>query len=201
MNIKVHPDYQLGDTAQQQLEDLTTQLIKWNKAYNLTAIKRKKEIIAYHLLDSLALSPHIKGNRVADIGTGAGFPGLPLAIAHPDKTFFLIESNRKKTQFLLHMRHRLQLSNVTVLEQRAEAVTLDLPADCILSRAVADIPVLIDFSAGFSGPKTQWLLQKGPDFDVASLSGMPHMMQQNVIHYRIPGIPAERLIIDLKKQE
>src|SRR5688500_13386246 len=99
-------------TAQQNLLTYLQQLHKWNQAYNLSGIKNIDEMLTLHILDSLAMAPHIDGTQIADVGTGAGLPGVPLAICFPEKNFFLIDSNSKKTRFIFQTASLLGLSNV-----------------------------------------------------------------------------------------
>src|SRR5688572_1661307 len=96
----------------QRLLKLLDELTHWNRAYNLTAIHEREEMITHHLLDSLAIHPFLHGKSVADVGTGAGFPGLPLAVVNPDRAFTLIDSNSKKTRFVSHASRVLGSSNV-----------------------------------------------------------------------------------------
>ncbi|MAY34927.1 MAG: 16S rRNA (guanine(527)-N(7))-methyltransferase RsmG, partial [Spongiibacteraceae bacterium] len=114
-------------------------LVKWNRAYNLTAIRDPEEMVTKHLLDSLAVAPFVSGERLLDVGTGAGLPGIPLAIVYPDKLFELLDSNGKKTRFLVQVVADLALPNVTVHHKRIESGELAPVFDGILSRAFASL--------------------------------------------------------------
>src|ERR1700758_1724736 len=101
---------------------LLDELERWNRSYNLTAIASREQMITHHLLDSLSISPDLAGERIADVGTGAGFPGLPLALANPARQFSLIDSNGKKVRFVAHAARTLELRNVTAVHSRAEGL-------------------------------------------------------------------------------
>ncbi|MFT5032260.1 MAG: 16S rRNA (guanine527-N7)-methyltransferase [Bermanella sp.] len=114
-------------------------LVKWNKAYNLTAIRDVGEMVAKHLLDSLSIAPYLQGQRFLDVGTGAGLPGIPLAICFPDKHFELLDSNGKKTRFLQQVVAELGLTNCLIHRARIESCGLAPDYDGILSRAFASL--------------------------------------------------------------
>lgn len=122
---------------QQLILEHLQELSRWNQTHNLTGIQDISYMITYHVLDSLAVMPYVKGARFIDVGTGAGFPGLPLAIARPDKQFVLLDSNLKKVQFLIHIVHTLKLNNVSVVHSRAERYTPPVLFDGILIRATS----------------------------------------------------------------
>lgn len=124
-------------------------LQKWNKTYNLTSITQFEKMIAYHLLDSLSVSPYLTGENIADVGSGAGLPGIPLSIYFPRKHFTLIESVGKKTRFMSHVVRELKLPNVRVVNARAEDTQeyqMKNAFDTMIARAVASVAVLIDIS-------------------------------------------------------
>ena len=135
----------LDDAIVERLVDYLQLLIKWNKAYNLTAVRDPLEMVGRHLLDSLAINPWLRGERVLDVGTGAGLPGIPLAILNPRRQFTLLDSNGKKTRFVLQAASELGLSNVTVEHLRLERYHPAQPFDTITSRAFS---ALDEFVAG-----------------------------------------------------
>ena len=106
--------------AQQKLLHYLHLIVKWNKHFNLSGITAIQEMVPLHLLDSLAISPYLEGERILDIGSGAGLPGIPLAIANPDKSFVLLDSNGKKTRFLFQVKVALELSNVEIVDARVD---------------------------------------------------------------------------------
>ena len=114
-------------------------LEKWNLVYNLTAISRRSEMLGRHLLESLAIASYLKGESRLDLGTGAGLPGIPLAIADPENKYTLIDSNGKKTRFLQEVKRQLGLSNIEVITARAEAWEAPQKFQAVLTRAFADL--------------------------------------------------------------
>lgn len=145
----------------QALEALLDELGRWNQSYNLTAIKSREEMLTHHLLDSLAVAPLLQGTRVIDVGTGAGFPGLPLAIAQPARQFVLLDSNGKKVRFVAHAARTLQLANVQPLHARAESHEDPVGFDTVVARAFAPLAELAPLVAGLCRPDTRVLAMKG----------------------------------------
>src|SRR6478752_5172076 len=133
----------LAPAAADQLLKLIDELLRWNRTYNLTAITRREEAITHHLLDSLSVQSALHGTTVADVGTGAGFPGLPLAVVEPERRFTLIDSNNKKVRFVGHAAHLLGLSNVTAVHARSESFKAVKPFDTVIARAFAALPELL----------------------------------------------------------
>ncbi len=119
-------------------------LQRWNRVYNLTGIRDTAQLVDRHLVESLALRPLLKGTRIADVGSGAGLPGLPLAIVEPARAFTLIESRAKRVRFLRHVVGELELGNVVVAHSRAEHLRPDHPFDTVLARAVAPPAELLE---------------------------------------------------------
>lgn len=139
-------DLEISDQQAQQFEHYIQLLEKWNKTYNLTAIRDINEMLEKHLLDSLSIAKMVYGERFLDVGTGAGLPGIPLAILYPQKTFTLLDSNGKKTRFLQQVKGQLQLANVTVANSRIEQFKPAHQFDAILSRAFASLSDMIEGS-------------------------------------------------------
>ncbi|MFK7829842.1 MAG: 16S rRNA (guanine(527)-N(7))-methyltransferase RsmG [Congregibacter sp.] len=134
----------LNDHQQQQLLDFLALLERWNRRINLTAVRKPSDMVTRHLLDSLSLMPYLQGARYIDVGTGGGLPGLPLAIANPSKHFTLLDSNGKKTRFLIHVKTQLKLDNVDVVQARVETYEADPLFDAVLSRAFTSLDAMID---------------------------------------------------------
>jgi 16S rRNA (guanine527-N7)-methyltransferase len=145
----------------QRLLDLTAELARWNERFNLTAITAPEAMLTHHLLDSLAVQPDLRGTRIADVGTGAGFPGLPLALVNPQRQFTLIDSNHKKIGFVAHAVQLLGLGNVTPVHARAEALRPPLPFDTVVTRALAALPQMLKSVAPLCGADTRVLAMKG----------------------------------------
>ena len=133
----------LSDTQVNQLIGYVDLMEKWNRAFNLTAVRRRTELFSRHIFESLAVKPYVRGEKWADVGTGAGLPGVPLAITEPDKPFVLLDSNGKKTRFLLEVKRALGLSNIEVETTRVENWRPALHPDAVITRAFADLATTI----------------------------------------------------------
>ena len=153
------------------LLQLLDELAQWNRAYNLTAVEARAQMITHHLLDSLAASADLQGERIADLGTGAGFPGLPLAVVHPQRQFTLIDGTAKKIRFVTHAVRVLGLSNVQALHQRVEALANAAPFDTLLARALTSLPALAQLALPLARAGTRLIAYKGqrPDAEIAAL--------------------------------
>ena len=170
-------------------------LDRWNRTYNLTAIRDPGEMVAKHLLDSLAMHPFAASGTLADLGTGPGLPGIPLAIASPQLQVTLVESNGKKARFLREAVRTLRLSNARVAESRIEA--LDLPAafDAITARALATLPLILQLGGHLLKPQGRLLAMKGavPDTEIAALP--PGWRVERIEPLSVPGLDAERHLV------
>jgi 16S rRNA (guanine527-N7)-methyltransferase len=171
---------------------------KWNKAYNLTAIRNKEDMVNLHLLDSLAVLPYIEGDRVIDIGTGAGLPGIPLAISRPETTFTLLDSNAKKTRFVQQAVIELKLKNVDVQLERVENYFPGTVFTTAITRAFASLPEIVRLASHLLGKDGILLAMKGQkaDTEAAQLSG-----QTSLIPLSVPGIEAERYLVKITLQD
>jgi 16S rRNA (guanine527-N7)-methyltransferase len=148
----------LGDADNAALARFLDLLERWNKVYNLTGIRHLAEAVDRHLVESLALRPLLAGERIADVGTGAGLPGVPLAITEPGRTFTLIESRAKRVRFLRHVVAELKLANTSVAHVRAEHLRPDRPFATVLARAVAPPAELLDVCRTLTAPGSILLL-------------------------------------------
>lgn len=171
-------------------------LARWNRTYNLTAIRDPGEMVTLHLLDSLSMHAHMDGvARLADLGTGAGLPGIPLAIARPGLEVTLVESNGKKARFLREAVRSLGLANARVAESRAEAVDMPAAFDAITARAMATLGDIIAAGSHLLTPNGRLLAMKGvrPGAEIAAL---PAGWQVEAIHpLAVPGLAAERHLV------
>jgi 16S rRNA (guanine527-N7)-methyltransferase len=176
---------------------LLDELSIWNRSYNLTGITERDAMIRGHLLDSLSAHTELAGMRIADVGTGAGFPGLPLALIAPQRGFTLIDSVAKKIRFVTHAARKLALSNVTPLQARVETLAPAAPFDTVLARAYAALPELLLSVRGLCGPGTRVLALKGryPADELAALPPGWRLEQSRALC--IPGLGAERHILRL----
>jgi 16S rRNA (guanine527-N7)-methyltransferase len=181
-----------------RLSRLLDELARWNRTYNLTAVTVRGEMVTHHLLDSLSVAPHLRGGLVADVGTGAGFPGLPLAVAQPQRRFTLLDSNGKKVRFVAHAARILGLANVEALQARAGDWTPPAPFDTVVARAFAPLPDLVAQVAALCGPHTRVLAMKGRR-DPAERAGLPEGWGIEADHdLMVPGLGAERHVLVLR---
>lgn len=181
----------------QALLRLVKELADWNARFNLTAIREPAEVVDKHLLDSLAVLPRLRGLAVADIGAGAGFPGLPLAIADPDRRFTLVESTGKKAKFLRHAAAVLDLPNVEVVQGRAEALKPSQPFDSVISRALGPLAEFIRVAGHLAARGGRLLAMKGKVPD-AELKALPAGWKALAVHpIRVPGLDAERCLVEI----
>jgi len=182
----------LSDVAQQQLLDYLALLQKWNKVHNLISRKESDNLVVRHLLDSLAALPYINGSRVVDVGSGAGLPGIPLAIACPRCHFTLLDCNSKKARFRNQAVIELGLKNVTVVDARAEEYRPEQGFDSVISRAFATIADMLEVAGHLAAPGGRFLALKGvyPEQELAEL---PDGYRLDVVHpLDVPLLGAER---------
>jgi 16S rRNA (guanine527-N7)-methyltransferase len=188
-------------TAEQAgaLLGLLEELERWNRRYNLTAIRSLEAMITHHLLDSLAVSADLAGERIADVGTGAGFPGLPLALCNPQRQFTLIDSTAKKIRFVSHAVALLGLSNVTVLHARVEALAVAAPFDTVVARAFAPLARLLAQVTGLCDAHSRVLAMKGkwPQAELDALPAPWRMISAREL--AIPALGAARCVIVLSR--
>jgi 16S rRNA (guanine527-N7)-methyltransferase len=182
--------------AVQRLLDYLALLERWNATYNLTAIRDPEEMVSRHLLDSLAILPYVQGNTLADLGTGPGLPGIPLAIAAPGRQILLVDSNGKKVRFLREAIRSLKLEGVRAEQSRVEDVEGQF--DCITARAFASLADMLGWGGHLLAPRGIWLAMKGKSPD-DELPGVPTAFQVNGIHaLAVPGLEAaERHLVVL----
>jgi 16S rRNA (guanine527-N7)-methyltransferase len=178
----------------EQLAAFLVLLVKWNKAFNLTAITEPLEMVTHHILDSLSISPYLHGGRIIDIGTGAGLPGIPLAIMHPEKQFVLLDSNQKKTRFCQQAVMELSLKNVEVVHSRVEKLSPTAQFDTILSRAFASINDMLSASKHLRADKGIFLAMKGR-ISEEELAGVSKEYAHKVHELIVPGLNAQRCVV------
>ena len=178
-----------------RLLDYQALLERWNAAYNLTAVRDPAEMITRHLLDSLAILPYVQGATLADLGTGPGLPGIPLAIVAPGREILLVDSNGKKVRFLREAIRALKLEGVRAVQSRVEDVQGQF--DCITARAFASLADMLEWGGHLLAPGGIWLAMKGkrPDDE---LPGMPTGFEVRAFHeLAVPGLQAERSLLVL----
>ncbi|HEV2700066.1 MAG TPA: 16S rRNA (guanine(527)-N(7))-methyltransferase RsmG [Steroidobacteraceae bacterium] len=186
---------ELEPHAAQSLLRLLDELARWNRAYNLTAITDRAQMLTHHLLDSLSVAPFVQGSTLADVGTGAGFPGLPLALIAPQRRCVLIDSNGKKQRFVAHAARSLGLANVEALQARVEEVRPAQPFDTVVARACAALPQLLEWVLPLCGPGTRVLAMKGrdPQDEIAAVA--PPWLIERAVPLSVPGLHEERHLI------
>ena len=174
-------------------------LAKWNRAYNLTAVRDQSLMVRRQLLDSLSILPWIERGPVLDVGTGPGLPGIPLAIARPDLVFTLLDSNGKKTRFVQQAVGELGLANVEVIKKRVERLERPHHYACVISRAFATLADMIDHTRPLLKADGRWLAMKGnvPIGELSTLATHTPPVAHETITLDVPGEAAQRHLVVL----
>ena len=193
---QLEPTPALPADAPEQLVRLVELLAKWNKAYNLTAVRDPKAMVERHILDSLAVLPWLDAEPVLDIGTGAGLPGLVLAIARPDQAFTLLDSNSKKTRFVKQAVFELKLARVEVVQARVEQYRN--PSPRVISRAFSALPAMIENAGHLVAPGGRLLAMKSAP-DEAERAGIPADWHAEFQALSVPGIDEPRQLVILHR--
>jgi 16S rRNA (guanine527-N7)-methyltransferase len=176
---------------------LIDELESANATFNLTAIRDRLGMLRKHVLDSLSLQPFLRGVRIADVGTGAGFPGLPLAIVNPRRRFFLIEATGKKARFVAQTAGRLECTNVEVVHSRAESYRPFELFDTVVARALSSLADFVAYAGHLCAPHGRLLAMKGkrPDEEISAL---PKSFRVLAVHrVKMPGLDDERHLVEL----
>ncbi len=178
-----------------RLMEFITELMNWNRVYNLTSVRKPTEIVTRHILDSLSIIPHLRGRRVLDIGTGAGLPGIPLAVACPEREFYLLDSSSKKLRFVQQTLATLGLNNVVLEHTRVENYRPGERFDTVICRAFSDLHDLYGHAARLCTPGGRILAMKG----VYPMAEIECLEDKSVIHdvltIHVPGLDAERHLV------
>lgn len=183
--------------SEQQKAALLSYLVllgKWNKTYNLTAIHEPERMLSHHILDSLAIAPFVGAGPLLDVGSGGGFPGIPLAIARPDLAVSVMDASQKKCGFMQQVAIEMRLANVSVQHARVEAYQTPQKFSQIVSRAFSDLSEFVRLTSHLLAPGGNWLAMKGmhPDEEIAKLKAA-HVVK--TIPLLVPGLNAERCLI------
>jgi 16S rRNA (guanine527-N7)-methyltransferase len=187
----------LSQPQRERLLDYLGLMQKWNRSFNLTAVRDPGHMVTRHLLDSLTLMPFMRGSRIVDVGTGAGLPGLPLAVANPDRRFVLLDSNGKKTRFLEHVKLALGIDNIEIVRDRVEDYRPESAFDVVLSRAFATLGAMIDACRHLPGPDGEFQAMKG-HYPSAELDGLPADVRLLAVEsLSVPGLAEERCLVRL----
>ncbi|MBU2011843.1 MAG: 16S rRNA (guanine(527)-N(7))-methyltransferase RsmG [Gammaproteobacteria bacterium] len=192
---------ELSEGQQQQLLAYLALLIKWNKAYNLTAVRDPDEMVSRHLLDSLSVVSFVaeSGQTLLDVGSGGGMPGVPLAIMFPDCSFTLLDSNGKKTRFLTQVKLELKLANLEVVHSRVEQFQPAEAFDGITSRAFSSLEDFASWTRHLGNTQTRWLAMKGVQPD-DELQRLPADFRLDACHVlKVPGCQGQRHLLILRR--
>ncbi|ROQ44043.1 16S rRNA m(7)G-527 methyltransferase [Pseudomonas putida] len=192
---------ELSEAQHAQLLAYLALLIKWNKAYNLTAVRNPDEMVSRHLLDSLSVMPFIHSDteRWLDVGSGGGMPGIPLAILHPHKQVTVLDSNGKKTRFLTQVKLELKLDNLQVIHSRVEAFQPEQPFSGIVSRAFSSMENFTNWTRHLGDAQTQWLAMKGlhPADELVALPADFKVDSEQAL--TVPGCQGQRHLLILRR--
>jgi 16S rRNA (guanine527-N7)-methyltransferase len=191
----------LDRDTQQRLLDYIALIEKWNRVYNLTAIREPEKMVSHHLLDSLAVAPHLHAQRLLDVGSGAGLPGIPLALANPDTQVTLLDSNHKKSAFLNQAVMELKLKNAEVCSERVESWQTQKRFDVIISRAFSDMGEFVRVTQHLLAPGGTFAAMKGlhPYEEIDKLP--PGCKVQQVLPLAIPGLDGARHLVLIRLEE
>ena len=170
-----------------KFDALLDELERWNRKVNLTAIRDREAMVTGHIEDSLAARPYLQGKRILDVGTGAGFPGLPLAIVEPERSFVLADSNNKKIQFVAHAARQLGLDNVEAVHARTEDFAPGYRFDTVIARAVASLARLLEIAGHHVGEDGVFLALKGR-YPTEELEELPGGWDFTVEELSVPGL-------------
>ncbi len=189
----------LGRGERDKLLEYLALLEKWNQVYNLTAIRDREKMVSGHLLDCLAVIPYVTVARVLDAGSGAGFPGIPIALARPDIQVVLLDSNHKKAAFLRQAVADLKLNNATVVCERVETWLAGEKFDCIISRAFAEIAEFIALTGHLLAPGGVFAAMKGVH-PYEEIERLPADFRVRQVHaFAVPGLGAERHLVMIER--
>ncbi len=190
----------LGSDIQQRLLDYIALIEKWNRVYNLTAIREPEKMVSHHLLDCLAAAPHLRAKRLLDVGSGAGLPGIPLALVNPDTQVTVLDSNHKKAAFLNQAVMELKLKNAAVCNERVESWQTQQRFDVIISRAFSDMGEFVRVTRHLLAPGGLFVAMKGL-YPYEEIEKLPLGCKvQQVLPLAIPGVDGARHLVLIGQQ-
>lgn len=189
----------INEQKQQKLLAYLALMQKWNKVHNLTAVRDADEMVTLHLLDSLVVLPSIDGKALLDVGSGAGLPGIPLAICLPDLKVTVIDSNNKKVSFMRQAKAELGIDNLEVLGGRVEEIAQNRKFDMVISRAFSDLDLFISLTHQLCDVHGKWLAMKGvyPEAELVELEKKTGITPSKVDELKVPGLSAHRHLVFL----
>ncbi len=191
-------DLDVSSLQRERLIGYIEMLDKWNKAYNLTSVRNPVDMLVKHILDSIVVSPYLNGERLIDVGTGPGLPGIPLAIMNPDKQFYLLDSLGKRIRFIKQVLHELDIKNVVTVQSRVEEFQPQQKFDTVLSRAFASMTDMVQWCQHLPKPETgQFLALKGmhPQGEIAELPEWCNVISVKTL--KVPELDGERHLVIL----
>ncbi|MGK0259087.1 MAG: 16S rRNA (guanine527-N7)-methyltransferase [Candidatus Azotimanducaceae bacterium] len=184
----------LTDTQVQKLSSFLELIVRWNKVTNLTSVRDINKMVPLHLMDSLSVAGHIRGRTIVDVGSGAGLPGIPLALLYADKDFILLDSNGKKARFMTQALIELELDNVRVVHARVE--DFEGSFDHVICRAFRPLDDIIDLTAHLVAKDGSLLAMKGPAESEKQENAQPGRQVHSLV---VPGIEARRYLIEISR--
>ncbi|MDT8450959.1 MAG: 16S rRNA (guanine(527)-N(7))-methyltransferase RsmG [Wenzhouxiangellaceae bacterium] len=190
----------LDDRQRERLVAYLAGLARWNRAYNLTAVDDPMEMVDRHIIDSLSVRPFLRGRRILDAGTGAGLPGVVLAIADPGRHFILADGNNKKIRFLRHIRRSLGLDNIEPVRARVESLELDPPPDEIVARALAPLVRLVEWLGPWLDSGARLLAMKGK-LEESERTALPGAYNVELVQLEWPGQRGARCLAIVSRGE
>ncbi len=201
---KLGDDFALQEESlHKRIEQYVLLIEKWNRIHNLTAIRNPQDMFFQHVMDSLAVLPHIHGPQIIDVGSGAGLPGIPIALARPDWQVLLVESNQKKAAFLQQAKIELALHNVEIMGERIEDIRLNKPMDTIITRAFSELGEFLQLTQQLiRGDNTncRWVAMKAHCSDAELEQIHAPFVTEKIVTLIVPGLEADRQLIIIRKQ-
>ncbi len=196
----IHLQRDLSANAIERLLRYLGELARWNQAYNLTAVSDPLEMVNRHLIDSLSVRPFLRGHLIADVGTGAGLPGMVLAIAEPERKFMLIDSNGKKIRFLRHVVRTLGLTNIKIIQSRIENLPPQPCPDEVVSRALAPLPRMVEWLKPWLEQGSRLLAMKGPKA-IDEIRRVGHRYHAHSHRIHLGSVNVERWLVEVTGSE
>lgn len=194
-------DMALTTAQKDKLLGYVALLYKWNKAYNLTSVRPPEQMLVRHIMDSIVVNSHLRGERFIDVGTGPGLPGIPLAIVRPEAHFTLLDSLGKRIRFLRQVQHELELDNVTAVQSRVESFAPSAGFDGVISRAFASLGDMLNWCAALPHKEEGRFYALKGQLSEEELNALPAGFRvESVIGLRVPGLEGERHIVVLAAQ-
>ena len=192
-------NFHVDENQLKQLQAYVDMLMRWNKVYNLTSLKDKDDILRLHILDSLAVAPFVNGQNCLDVGSGGGFPGIPLAIIFPDRRFTLLDAIGKKTRFMQQAAIQIGLPNIRVVQARVESWSPEALFDVIISRAFSSIPNFVSLTSQHLSGQGSIYAMKGryPEDELEELAPEYQVVAEHKL--AIPGLDVERYLIEIQR--